>query len=232
MVLTFVEFFWGYRVAKRAKDKNRARDARLKAAKEEATNNRSAESDPSLEKHGGGRKERSVRGRRPLPEAEEDGDDDEGRVDVEPNEEEEDPMQKRIRVRMETAMHDAEEDGEGLSDEDEDEDEDDDDDAEALDGDFALGEDASITDEEGELEGMSVDDEEIKDAEADDDDDEWAGLPGSRTSVVDPGYLPDEIFAQAAAAITAQQPRGGRAKAVERKKRNRKRVRAKDLVVG
>ena len=50
--------FLGRRVAKRAKDKNRARDARLKAAKEEATNNRSTESDPSSEKHRGGKKRR------------------------------------------------------------------------------------------------------------------------------------------------------------------------------
>ena len=57
----------------------------------------------------------------------------------------------------------------------------------------------------------------------------------SRTSLGDPGYLPDELFAQAAAAITVtwvQSPTCARAKAMERKKRNRQRVIAKDLVVG
>ena len=60
-------------------------------------------------------------------------------------------------------------------------------DAEALNGDLVLGED-------GELEGMSVDDEEMKDPEADDD--EWAALPESRTFVGGPGYLPDDHFAR------------------------------------
>ena len=116
-----------------------------------------------------------------------------------PNEEEEDPRQKRIQVRMETAMHDAsEEEGpteepEGLSDGD--------DDVEALDGDFVLGKCASIAGEDGGLEGISVDDEEMKDPEADDDDDEWADLPGYRTSSCSPGCLPDDLFARAAAAI-------------------------------
>ena len=159
----------------------------MKAAKEESTNNRSTESDPSSEKHGGKKKERSLR---------EDNGDDEERVDVGPNEEEEDPRQKRIQVRMETAMHDASEpteEPEELSD--------DDDDVEALDGDFALGEYASIAGEDGGLEGISVDDEEMKDPEADDDDDEWADLPGYRTSLCSPGFLPDDLFARAAAAI-------------------------------
>jgi len=100
---------------------------------------------------------------------------------------------------MEAVMHDASEE-EGTTEK-------------TLDGDFALGEDASIAGEGGELEGISVDDEEMKDPEADDGDDEWADLPEcqsvrvfrlldyqpaitssreSRMSLGDSGYLPDE----------------------------------------
>jgi len=102
---------------------------------------------------------------------------------------------------------------------------------EALDGDFALGEYVSIAGEDGELEGISVDDEEMKDPEADDGDDDRADLPESRMYLGDPGYLPDEIFAQAAAAITArvENPTGARGKAVEREQRNRKWVRSMDF---
>ena len=105
---------------------------------------------------------------------------------------------------------------------------------EALDGEFALGEYASIAGEDGELEGISVDDEEMKDREADDGDDDRADLPESRMSLGDPGYLPDELLAQVAAATTArvENPAGARVKAVEREKRNRKWVRSKDLVIG
>jgi len=79
--------------------------------------------------------------------------------------------------------------------------------AEALDGDIGLGED-------GELEGVSVDDKEMKDPEADDD--ELADLPGSRTSLDGPGYLPDDLFVWAAAATAImaarlQKPTCGRA---------------------
>ena len=70
---------------------------------------------------------------------------------------------------MEAAMHDAPEE-EGTTEE-------------ALDGDFTLGEYASIAGEDGELEGISVDDEEMKDPEADDGDDNWADLPESRISL-------------------------------------------------
>jgi len=98
-----------------------------------------------------------------------------------PNEEEEaeeeDTTLKGIRVRMKAAMHDASEgtteEPEGLSDGDGD--------AEALDGDFALGEDR-------ELEGVLADDKEMKDPEPHDD--EWADLPGSNTSLVGRSWLP------------------------------------------
>ena len=71
------------------------------------------------------------------------------------------------------------------------------------------------------------------DPEADDGDDEWADLLESRTSLGDSGYLPDELFAQAATATTTrvEKPTSGWAKAVERKKRTRRRVRAKNLVI-
>ena len=86
-------------------------------------------------------------------------------------------------------------------------------DVEALDGDFALGEYASIAGEDGGLEEISVDDEEMNDSEADDDD-EWADRPGYRTSLCGPGCLPDDLFARAATAIaiTAARalPVGGR----------------------
>ena len=52
--------------------------------------------------------------------------------------------------------------------------------AEALNGDFSLGED-------GELEGMSVDDKEMKDPKADDD--EWANPLEFGTSLGDPGLF-------------------------------------------
>jgi len=71
---------------------------------EEATNSRSTESDPSSEKHSGGKKELSVRRRRPmallLAEAEDDGDDEE-RVNVGLNEEEEEEEdQRRMRKTL------------------------------------------------------------------------------------------------------------------------------------
>jgi len=62
-----VNFLWVVEsITTHAKDKNRARDARLKAAQEEATKNRSTESGPSSAKHGGGKKGRSIRRRRPV----------------------------------------------------------------------------------------------------------------------------------------------------------------------
>jgi hypothetical protein len=224
------------RVAKLAKDKNRARDAWLKAAKE-ATNNRSFEADSSSGKNGGKMQTRTMRKS------------DDNRIDVEPNEEDNDPTQKRIRTRMEAAMLDAEGEGtdtgteepEGLSD----------DDAEGLDGDFAFGEDDSIAYEDVELEEISVDDEEMKDPE-EEEEEYWTGIgsrprssgapPASRERKEGDGrtssnldYLPDELFAQAAAAITArvQKTTDSKTKEVKRKKRtSRQKVKSKDLIIG
>ena len=263
------------RVARLSKDKNRARDARLKAAKE-ATNPRSFEPDPSSEKKSGKtQKKRSMRKSVVLPE------DDDNRIDVEPNgeeeeaeeeeeeEEEDDPTQKRIRTRMESAMHDAEgegttEESEGLLS---------DVDVEGLDGDFAFGEDDSIAYEDEELEEIPADDEEMKgpaeededededdedeDEDEDEDDEEYgtgigapSGTPpakkrkegekplspehGVTSSGLD--YLPDEFFTQAATAIITarvQKPADSKTKDGKRKKkRNRQKVKSKDLIIG
>lgn len=251
---------------KLAKDKNRARDARLKAAKE-ATNrdSHSIESNLSSQENGEKKKKgllRGLVGLLPPPEGSEDP-----MTDVGPNEEEEeeDPEQRRIRMRMEAAMHDAEgedtgPDSDGLS-------------GSSQNGDFAFsagegeGEvDSIVADGDAELEEISGDDEEMKDPEAEDDeydDVEWAGsiginvgtggrcrdsLParkrkrgedapprGSQTSLGDPDYLPDELFTQASAAIAAREvrrPTDSKAKEVKKKKRNQKRTKSKDLVVG
>jgi len=239
---TCVNFY--RRVATLAKEKNRARDARLKTAKE-ATNNRSNnhtfKSDPSLDKNGRKTQKRSKRKSVALSE------DDNG-IDVEQNGEEDDPTQMRMRARMEAAMHDAEDEGteepEGPSDADVD--------AEGLDGDFAFGDDDSITyeddHEDGESEGISVNDEEMKDPE-DEDDNEYRssiGPVGKRKEEERPlspqygmtsstvGYLPDQLFAQAAAAITARVPKptDSKTKEVERRKRSRRKVKSKDLIIG
>ena len=264
------------RVAKRAKDKNRARDARLKAAKGATNRNRNSraiESNPSEEQNGGKKRNRALR--KPVdvlpPPPKGDCESEDRMIDVEPNgaeeeDEDEDPTQTRIRMRMEAAMHDVEGEGaspdpDGLSDSD----------AEGLDGDFAFGagegEDDSIADGEAELE-TSGEDEEMKNPGAEDEDEdggdaEWTGsggisvgvggpgrdslparkrkrgeeaLPlGSRAALGNPDYLPDELFAQAAGAVTARvvpKPTGSKAKEVKRKKRNQKRTKSKDLVIG
>ena len=255
---------------KLAKDKNRARDARLKAAKE-ATNkdSHSIEFHLSSQENGGKKKKGLLRGPvGSLPPPEGNSGSEDPMTDVGPNEEEEeeDPDQRRIRVRMEAAMHDAEgedtgPDSDGLSGSD----------VEGLDGDFAFsageGEaDSIVADGDVELEEISGDDEEMKDPEAEDDeydDAEWAdsiginggtggrggdSLParkrkrgeeapprGSPTSLGNPDYLPDELFTQAAAAITAREvrrPTDSKAKEVKKKKRNQKRTKSKDLLVG
>ena len=246
---TDLRVYFYRRVATLAKEKNRARDARLKAAKE-ATSNRSnhrtLKSGPLLEKNGGKTQKRSIRTSVALAE------DDNG-IDVEPNGEEDDPTQVKMRARMEAAMHDAEDEGteepEGDSDADADAD------AEGLDGDFAFGEDDSITyedeDGDGESEEISEDDEEMKDPEDEDDKKEHRssigpvrkrkGEEGSlslspeygmSSSAVD--YLPDELFAQAAAAITTrvQKPTDSKTKEVKRRKRSRRKVNSKDLIIG
>ena len=228
------------RVAKLAKDKNRARDARLKRAAKEATNTRSFELDPSSETNGGKMQRRSMRKPVALPT------EDDNRIDVEPDEEEEDPTQKRIRMRMEAAMHDAE--SEGRSDAD---DADADADAEGLDGDFAAYED----DEDEELEEISVDDdEEMKELEEDEEYSTGIGRPRPRPrprskrnereeeeplspengmALGNLDYLPDEVFAQAAAAITGR-VQNSKTKDVTRKKKRRSRhkVKSKDLIIG
>ena len=163
------------------------------------------------------------------------------RIAVGPNGEEDDLTPKRIRIPIESAMHDAESEGTenpGLSDAN----------AEGLDGDFAFGEDDSIADEDGEQEDISVGDEEMKDPE------EWTGIGalggasparkrnGGEESLSseygvtssNPDYLPDELFAQAAAGITArvQKPTDSKTKEVKRKKSRRQKVRSKDLIIG
>jgi hypothetical protein len=234
-----------YRVAKLAKDKNRARDARLKAAKE-ATNNRSIEPDPSLEGKNGREKKKGS-----LRKPEDGTDDEESRIDVDPNEDEEDPTQERIRKGMEAVMHDAAgtgTEGPGPSD------------PESLDGDFVSGADE---DEDGGPEEASADDEEMKDPEAEEEDNgEWTGIIGRSGSAAptrtrdrgeeewlslesrvvsssNPDYLPEEVFAQAAAAITARRQDAADSKAKEgkrkrkrKRKRNREKAKAKDLLIG
>jgi len=238
------------RVAKLAKDKNRARDARLKKAAKEATNTRSFELDPSSETNGGKTQRRSMRKPVALPT------DDDNRIDVEPDEEEEDPMQKRIQTRMEAAMHDAESEGteepEGRSDAGADADVDID--AEGLDGDFAAYED-----DDEELEEISVDDddEEMKEPEEDEEYSTGIGRPRTRTRIrpkrnereeeepLSPengmtlgnlDYLPDEIFAQAAAAITERVQNSADSKTKEvtrrKKRKSRHKMKSKDLIIG
>ena len=249
---TDLRVYFYHRVATLAKEKNRARDARLKAAKEATnnrSNNRSLKSGPTLlEKNGGKTQKRSIRTSVALAE------DDNG-IDVEPNGEEDDPTQVRMRARMEAAMHDAEDEGteepEGDSDADAD--------AEGLDGDFAFGEDDSITyededgdgDGDGESEEISEDDEEMNDPEDEDDkkqhrsgigpvrkrkEEEGSLLlsPEYGTTSSTVGYLPDELFAQAAAAITAraQKPTDSKTEEVKRRKRSRRKVKSKDLIIG
>jgi len=100
-------------------------------------------------------------------------------------------------------------------------------DAEILGKDFVLGEDTSIAGEDGELGAISMDNEETKDH--DDGDGEWAGMGGSgrdllesRTSLGESGYLPDELFAQTAAALMA-----ARVQSPTRRVRGRKRWRGR-----